>query len=122
MDLMYIKKSSTQNKSILNIILSNKNRNDAQLSMKTSVRPSTSMNAKMATDQEANHNMKDQEKLVEEIVNQFQKKFVDRLPCQIVVKLLILHADKLLKVFVEKFHGNNVTRFRDTIVDRYLFE
>ena len=80
------------------------------------------MNAKMATDQEANHNMKDQEKLVEEIVNQFQKKFVDRLPCQIVVKLLILHVDKLLKVFVEKFHGNNVTRFRDTIVDRYLFE
>ena len=87
--------------------------------MKTSVRPSTSTNAKMATDQEANHNTKDQEKLVEEIVNQFQKKFVDRLPYQIVVKLLILHADKPLKVFVERFHENSVTKFRDTIAARY---
>ena len=94
------------------------NRNDAQLNMKTNVRPSTSTNAKMATDQVVNHSTKDQEKPVEEIANQSQKKFVDRLPYQIVVKLLILHVDKLLKVFAERFHENSVTRFRDTIAAR----
>ena len=94
------------------------NRNDARLNMKTNVRPSTSTNAKMATDRVVNHSTKDQEKPVEEIANQSQKKFVDRLPYQIVVKLLILHVDKLLKVFAEKFHENSVTRFRDTIAAR----
>ena len=90
--------------------------------MKINVRPSTLTNAKMATDLEANHNTKDQEKLVEGIVNQFRKKFVDRLLYQIVVKSLILHVDKLRKVFVERFHENSVTRFRDTTAARYCLK
>ena len=92
-------------------------RSDARLNMKTNAKPSISTNAKMATVKVVNHNTKDLVK-VEEIVNQYRKKYADRLPFPTVVKLPILPVDKLQKAFVERFHESNVTRFRDTIAAR----
>ena len=57
--------------------------------------------------------------LEEKIANLCPKKYVVKSQSLTVVRLLIQHADKLLRAYVERFRENNVTKSRDIIASRY---
>ena len=66
-----------------------------------------------------NQNMKVLEvNLEEEIANLCPRKYVVKSQCLTVVRSLIRHADKLLKVYVERFRENSATKSRDITASR----
>ena len=76
------------------------------------------MNVKMAMEV-VNLNTKVLEvKVEEEIANLCLKKYVVKLQCLIVAKLLIQHAGKHPRVYVERFRENSATRSRDITASR----